>query len=619
MGADWVATVALGNLAKIQANHENASSKSYSRLQVFWAPFLLLHLGGPDTITAYSLEDNELWSRHFLGLIVEIGVALYVFFRSFNNTALTFLFIPVFVAGIIKYGERTYELWCASNRKFKEKLLSTNSMAENAMRMVMGKKEEDFSEIVLMEETKEISEGQSLDDDEFNNSIDAAHFLFKRLEYLFANLILGFNDRIRCYDIIKKHCYDIIKKHKPYKKAFELVEIELGFMYDVLYTKAKLIQTKRGFLLRAISFFSSVSALIAFSMVIDFHVYHQTDISITFLLLAGAVFLELYAFTIFLLSDWTKLWLQKHRVPKIISSFFFHRNNKRWSESVAQHNLITFCIGDIQGNFSFVRKLPHLGKLYEEYNPHRFLSRKDLDGLMQMIFQQLEEKADKIKDNYTVKLCKEELGHRGDHVLEKYEKFNDLGWSTIDLEFDESLLLWHIATDICYHDDSDKHLPDACNLCKQRKISKQLSDYMLYLLVLCPSMLPQGIGEIRYKDTRAQLIQFLKREKSVAMKEKEVARKLLEKISKRTITQSILSDGCELARELQQETDSERKWKMISEVWVEMLTYAASHCGWREHGQQLWKGGQLLTLVSVLMAHLGLSEQYNAKEEFYLV
>ncbi|XP_044496603.1 uncharacterized protein LOC123219015 [Mangifera indica] len=589
MGADWVATVALGNLAKIQANHENGSSKSYSRLQVFWAPFLLLHLGGPDTITAYSLEDNELWSRHFLGLIVEIGVALYVFFRSFNNTALTFLFIPVFVAGIIKYGERTYELWCASNRKFKEKLLSTNSMAENAMRMVMGKKEEDFSEIVPMEETKEISDGQSLEDDEFNNSIDAAHFLFKRLEYLFANLILGFNDRIRCYDIIKKH--------KSYEKAFELVEIELGFMYDVLYTKAKLIQTKRGFLLRAISFFSSVSALIAFSMVIDFHVYHQTDISITFLLLAGAVFLELYAFTIFLLSDWTKIWLQKHRVPKIISSFFFHRNNKRWSESVAQHNLITFCIGDIQGNFSLVRKLPHLGKLYDEYNPYRFLSRKDLDGLMQMIFQHLEEKADKIKDNYTVKLCKEELGHRGDHVLEKYEKINDLGWSTIDLEFDESLLLWHIATDICYHDDSDKHRPGAGNLYKQLKISKQLSDYMLYLLVLCPSMLPQGI----------------------AMKEKEVATKLLEKISKRPITQSILSDGCELARELQQETDSEKKWEMISEVWVEMLTYAASHCGWREHGQQLWKGGQLLTLVSVLMAHLGLSEQYNAKEEFYLV
>ncbi|KAI5012756.1 hypothetical protein ZWY2020_025022 [Hordeum vulgare] len=38
----------------------------------FWTPFLLLHLGGPDTITAYSLEDNELWLRHLIGLLFEL-------------------------------------------------------------------------------------------------------------------------------------------------------------------------------------------------------------------------------------------------------------------------------------------------------------------------------------------------------------------------------------------------------------------------------------------------------------------------------------------------------------------------------------------------------------------
>ncbi|KAK3220349.1 hypothetical protein Dsin_014319 [Dipteronia sinensis] len=72
--ADWVATVALGKLA--------ASTHADSDLQIFWAQFLLLHLGGPDTITAYSLEDNELWLRHLLGLVVHVGVAFYVFLRS---------------------------------------------------------------------------------------------------------------------------------------------------------------------------------------------------------------------------------------------------------------------------------------------------------------------------------------------------------------------------------------------------------------------------------------------------------------------------------------------------------------------------------------------------------
>ena len=50
---------------------------------------------------------------------------------------------------------------------------------------------------------------------------------------------------------------------------------------------------------------------------------------------------------------------------------------------------------------------------------------------------------------------------------------------------------------------------------------------------------------------------------------------------------------------------------MISEVWVEMLGYAATHCEWKEHAQQLCKGGELLTHVCLLMAHLGLSQQYR--------
>lgn len=89
----------------------------------FWAPFLLLHLGGPDTITAYSSEDNELWLRHLLGLIVQIAVAFYVFLRSWSRTPVTFLSLPVFLVGIIKYGERTWVLRSASKNQFRDSLL----------------------------------------------------------------------------------------------------------------------------------------------------------------------------------------------------------------------------------------------------------------------------------------------------------------------------------------------------------------------------------------------------------------------------------------------------------------------------------------------------------------
>nr|XP_034887837.1 uncharacterized protein LOC118028377 [Populus alba] len=52
---------------------------------------------------------------------------------------------------------------------------------------------------------------------------------------------------------------------------------------------------------------------------------------------------------------------------------------------------------------------------------------------------------------------------------------------------------------------------------------------------------------------------------------------------------------------------------MINGVWVEMVAHAAAHCPWKEHIHQLRRGGELLTHVSLLMLHLGLSEQYETK------
>jgi cytochrome c oxidase assembly factor CtaG len=51
--ADSTAIYTLGHLSVDDTSDEH-------QLVAFWAPFLLLHLGGPDNITAYALEDNTL-------------------------------------------------------------------------------------------------------------------------------------------------------------------------------------------------------------------------------------------------------------------------------------------------------------------------------------------------------------------------------------------------------------------------------------------------------------------------------------------------------------------------------------------------------------------------------
>ena len=71
--ADVVAIYALGHMSTSLSK----KSSGEQQLVAFWAPFLVLHLGGQDTITAYALEDNELWRRHLLNMFLQVAGAHY--------------------------------------------------------------------------------------------------------------------------------------------------------------------------------------------------------------------------------------------------------------------------------------------------------------------------------------------------------------------------------------------------------------------------------------------------------------------------------------------------------------------------------------------------------------
>ncbi|KAL5763372.1 hypothetical protein ACOSP7_019636 [Xanthoceras sorbifolium] len=61
--------------------------------------------------------------------------------------------------------------------------------------------------------------------------------------------------------------------------------------------------------------------------------------------------------------------------------------------------------------------------------------------------------------------------------------------------------MWHIITNDINEDDLNHVYGDAYKVDQNCKISKWLSDYILYLLLFRLSMLPSGIGEIRYDHT----------------------------------------------------------------------------------------------------------------------
>ncbi|KAK3220314.1 hypothetical protein Dsin_014284 [Dipteronia sinensis] len=538
MSADWVATVCLSALATKDADPEDNSSRSTNSLQAFWAPFLLLHLGGPDTITACSLEDNELWLRHFLRFLVQVGVAIYVYLRTWNNSILlTYLAIPVFIVGIIKYAERTWVLRSSSNERLKHSLLTDPDPGPDVAVIL-----EQNVQHRLKKDTKLAMVVPDEDIKSEKDYLVQGNFLFKRFLYLYTGLILGFYERNDSYSIIH---------NKSPEDAFKIVAVELGFMYDKLYTKASLVYSCLGLFIRCISLCLLSFTLYAFAAIIDKHPYQKIDIMITYSVLVGAIVLEVYAFILLIFSDWTKAGHNPLRSAtcKSCPPHSLLNSRKRWSAVMGQHDLLSVCL---KNGAKCIRVHKFFG-IHEKLEKFNYKTSAEIQRM-------LKEKCDKIKDDiYFASSCKELLAQRGDYVLEKWKLLDEFSWCTVDVEFDHSLLLWHIATSICYYNDSIKGTTKNAN--SRYEISKCLSDYMLYVLVIRQTMLPKGIGEIRYRDTCAEARRFFKqKELSSDNAIKGACRKLLEvdvsslqllEDIKGDRSQSVLFSGCILAKKLE--------------------------------------------------------------------
>ncbi|XP_027189007.1 uncharacterized protein [Cicer arietinum] len=647
LSADWIATVALGILSKDSKIPEIDPNFI---IMAIWAPFLLVHLGGPDTITAYSLEDNELWPRHMLELIYQLAVAIYVVYRSWNGIPLNYVTVPIVVAGIIKYGERSWSLWSGSSKGFKESILPPPDPGPNYAKFMddyTAKKYEGYH--VTLDEVNETTPTTLLDHSQrsmANEEIPNVSYLHDGYKFyiipecLFADLIISFQDH---------KSSQIFFQSIDWKHAFEVIAVELGLMYDILYTKAVLTYSKRGIFLKVVSFLCTLFALIGFSIFNNKEVNHHHlhikgtkpinddlnikeyihinyDKIITFVLFGGAILLEIYAVIVLLSSSWAMLWFSKHnnwRVNLLYKSISWFQkflklsHTVTWSNQMSQFNLIRFCLKDEPIKCIKIQKLLRIYKFFEKSYYQK--TEEIRPELKKLIFDQLKEKSEEAID---IKACKKLCAHKGDRVLDKWHcNVGDINRSITEVEFDQSILLWHAATDLCYSKDSDLNATDSAAL-QSREKSQLLSDYMLYLLVMCPFLLPNGIGQIRFEDTCAEVDELLKERKYI--KERSQVCKMIDRVNtaippsevKGDRSKSVLFDACRLAKSLESlETEEnwskEKKWEMICHVWVEILCHAASQCRGLHHAKQLSQGGELLTHVWLLMAHLGITEQFQ--------
>ncbi|GKV16500.1 hypothetical protein SLEP1_g27133 [Rubroshorea leprosula] len=576
--ADWIAIFVIGLILRAEQRDD---------ILVFWAPFLLLHLGGPDTITSFSLWDNGFWIRHLLQLILQVGSTAYVIGRSLPHNKLLLPTLLVLAAGIIKYAERNRAFYLACLDNYGDRV--TNQSLHRKTAVKADKKDDDSK---LLEELTPYG--------------------------TIKNLLVG--------PLIPHKRRDFCRRsflNKKPKEVLGIIEFELSLLYEALHTKLPVVDCKLGYIRRFICIGCISGALLSFRLITKAKQYRDelenSEIWLTYGLLIGAITLDFISIGLLISSDYfnaAKYGLGAMHQNDTIMAWIRNRliNRHRWSKRIPQLNFITYCL----------KAYPDWLNELDKYLPVRFIL-KFIQGIRCMssevlkeqvlwnfIFEQVKGKAELAE---TVEMGNKICLKRGDGILDEHSNKN-LIWSVKDLDYMESLLTWHIATELCLQDKSHQSASSPGNSDFQT-ITKLLSKYMFYLLQEETAIRDINSVSIGWKKvfnhTHKHMQNFyLKQGK------KDVAKRMIStnpgSKPPGCPPRSVLCKAHKLFNELKESDDKGFPWELMSKVWVELMCYAAIHCKPHAHAQQPSMGGQLITIVWLLMNHCGLGNQFATNE-----
>ncbi|GLT29178.1 hypothetical protein SLA2020_040590 [Shorea laevis] len=576
--ADFVASFAIGLL--IYNEYEN------QEMLTLWAAFLLLHLGGPDSINSISLPDNQFWLRHSIGLITYAGSTLYLILLSLPQNKLWIPTFLVLTTGIIKASQRINALFHASFDHYGDEVANVSFLEKAA-----ATQPDSFLTGLMLR--KEL----------------APHGTIKNL--LVGPLISPERRKFSRSTFLRKEAKDVLG----------MIEIELSLLYEALYTKLPVVHCKIGYLLRIISLGCILGAFLSFRSFTKQSNLKKPDIWLTYILFIEAMISDLISIGLLIFSDFSFLsyyyWEENPGYKIMVWDEEYENmdekviNRSRWSKTISCCNLIT----------NYFTDCPLWWKKFASHwlqiNVNLFLENVKVQNLEEdrewhFIFNELKRKA---QDAETVEMGKEICLKRGDGILHSHENYKHLIWSVKDLDYTESLLTWHIATEFCFQYDDSNPVSDNMDY---KVISKLLSDYMFYLLEMQSNLMATVSVDRKEVCKRACLdIQTYFTEQHI-LNEKDLSRKIFTAshpetcVSSGSERTSVLLCAQKLARQLGEQNSF--PWKLMSQVWVELMSYAAITCRAKAHAQQIRLGGELLTFVWLLMNHLGLGTQFSTEQ-----
>ncbi|KAM3412756.1 hypothetical protein ACQJBY_004113 [Aegilops geniculata] len=356
---DWGPAYVISNLYLETKPHEKMSI-------AFWVPFLLLHHARPDNISAYAMEDSKLWVRLCLLALLKSAGSFIIVYRFIldEHTAgrlLCWASGIMLALGILKYMESILALW----------------------RSDMGHIRHSDKQKLNLDDYRDQEKPSELGDEK---ALLVAHDLFEICKGAFCDYTVNM-DRVVVMDMFAEDRWGSMCK---------VVEMELSLTYDILYTKASVVHTWHGYVIRVASPPLTATALLLFILQCK-NDMKPIDEIVSYILLCTTFLLDLRWMFRALASAWThsyfkrmphnwlkheflcqekwaklrglslplsrlSLWLWTCACPKEPRSY------GRWAGSFGQCNLLKQCTA---GNRHNLQSIPRLVIEWEGHSSSR--------------------------------------------------------------------------------------------------------------------------------------------------------------------------------------------------------------------------------------------------------
>ncbi|KAF8031488.1 hypothetical protein BT93_D0641 [Corymbia citriodora subsp. variegata] len=636
-----------------------------SRNELFpiWGMLLMIGFGSTDSISPYSLDDNEQYKRNNWQLLAKSIWLIWLIELYFRDGFKVMAPAQcLFIVLGVKIFERARALMAASRQSLQRntKVIADYMSREHQSGEVDPVRMTGYTYLVRGEEEKWVNyyvrvkrfikkclwkwkveitasnyrmtldkdklitiekvwqyKGRLLQGGDPRNKLKdicLSFALFKLLRLRYAGYSLPQEVQKKTRMLI---LHGLLSQEDGYRRAFRVIEVELTFLFDFFYTKYGFIFHLGRLMLKLMEFITVIMGIWTTTSLLKYrhnHVYQLPNTPnalgveklVTSVMIILFVIMELMQFFFMGFSEWAKVtWICKY-VEK-----------KSWQENMWIERMIRAICG-VRLLKPWERNLRQYSFLESySYKPSRLLNNEftaayidqTRNGQIQSVPIKLSEEVNQavfhaLKWKYGTKL------ENGQASLRKNDVFEKLSWACWLETQTQVIMVWHIATSFC---ENQKPVRSGSAGWTNFLVATSLSKYVAYLVAFAPRLLPDHPYVVEYVFDRVIIAAkiFFKGRKTMEERVNKMKGNSSsaheESNSSSAHEETVIILGAQLGNQLVNDLkDEEMIWMVLADFWVELILYVAPSDNAKAHAEHLSRGGEFVTHLWALLSHAGI-------------